>query len=1130
MRLVILFLAASIAFAQSGWVSGGQSNYLSYTHVSSPSFGAYYADLRYEGPCPDTKYILRNNAINVQCSGTNLFIGYVDENTTIDLTSFATGGGNYAFRLRVIRRSDGSGGLLYLWKPDGSGRISATEAAAYTGAYGWGRTNINGDYNGTNPPSASSGAGGTLHFFRVYAGAPADPTKAPADAVTTPGDLFNIELDGATTAGAGWTLSASSGGSFAASSLTDPIVSFALNNGLDFHTTKAGTPYTLTYTGFAARATDGTPSILGWNIVDSPLAGSAKLNTYTGSTAQITCSQFGDHTVRLTAADSTGVRVSGDVRVGCVPVDSRNIVVQTNPTLETVIGPVPFFGAVPWTWAEWTDVGNAIAQRYWYNQAWVEEPATTGTWSTATAQTYGTVENTTGTQCGGGPCRFFSTGFVTFTPAGGGASAETLIGSPASACLPAGGSSTAYTCTVTGIGSLTDGLIIAFKPDVTCTGTPSLNVNSYGVKTIRGPMSGENELSPIDSAKGWCRSTYWTKLKYEVATDSFRLVAHDYMLNWNAPSGTGNGRYRAEVTIQDGTFVIPLSVMPIPVAQMQGITLRPVSTANALMYSHYVGGGEPGDGTNYYEAILALARLWQATGLSVFRDDFRTYCNNHWKYAANEGYTSAKPRNAGLHLRAACAADNHPEWWDSMIYAYRGLMQAYNPTSTRVTTDAGQDLREEAYVLRGASNVILATTNADHKTELCTYVKNWITNTWDQNYFEEDGRGYWPENLEYYSLVVYGRRGNGKWGASAWRGGAMSGIAYDYARRAMLSCGETALAATMQTKFLAVAQWLYDIGRYSDGGMFYGIGNTSQSASAYAGDDFRTATSITVTNGSTTVTGVGSSFQTWFTCDGNDYFVPLVPNGEREVWRVASCQSQTQITLTAAYSKSTQVVTTIVLGRPPDTSCAPSLWTGCDKRIGSGVRSTRDYSHNGSAVACVAYYLSGNPTYQTQCEYWSGKALGGPALGPWTTVACAGPQCDGDRNNAMEGITNCTATGNAAPCCVNISGGCSGTNRQSKYWGETSGYGDYKKAFALYLGGPVADPLSTITLQFVLPSGATKNRVSVRKPNGATAQTVCNSSPCSVGIDGRLGKHSVKYEYLTAGDVLVASGDWQQVR
>lgn len=62
-------------------------------------------------------------------------------------------------------------------------------------------------------------------------------------------------------------------------------------------------------------------------------------------------------------------------------------------------------------------------------------------------------------------------------------------------------------------------------------------------------------------------------------------------------------------------------------------------------------------------------------------------------------------------------------------------------------------------------------------------------------------------------------------------------------------------------------------------------------------------------------------------------------------------------------------------------------------------------------------------------------------------------------------------------------------------------------------------------------ASATKVRVTITQPSGATATNTCSADTCTVsGLDTRQGSTALmKLEYLSSGDVVLASGDQQRV-
>jgi len=94
-----------------------------------------------------------------------------------------------------------------------------------------------------------------------------------------------------------------------------------------------------------------------------------------------------------------------------------------------------------------------------------------------------------------------------------------------------------------------------------------------------------------------------------------------------------------------------------------------------------------------------------------------------------------------------------------------------------------------------------------------------------------------------------------------------------------------------------------------------------------------------------------------------------------------------------------------------------------------------------------------------------------------------------------------------------------------KWTGFFFGMGMAHQWPAVRLGGVAAPINRTALIGFALPGGAAKARFTSTAPSGKATATTCTSSPCSVTLDARQGNHLLGMEYLTSGDVVIASGE-----
>ena len=110
--------------------------------------------------------------------------------------------------------------------------------------------------------------------------------------------------------------------------------------------------------GFPARL-DGSGS---YSLIDSPalkhlwqqVDGPAKLqwSDHTAVRPEVRGLVFGEYTVRLTVTDDSGQVSFNDLTFGAVATDDKGVVVNSDPMVDAVFGPMIRFGVSPWPWQD----------------------------------------------------------------------------------------------------------------------------------------------------------------------------------------------------------------------------------------------------------------------------------------------------------------------------------------------------------------------------------------------------------------------------------------------------------------------------------------------------------------------------------------------------------------------------------------------------------------------------------------------------------------------------------------------------------------------------------------------------------------------------------------------------------
>lgn len=100
-----------------------------------------------------------------------------------------------------------------------------------------------------------------------------------------------------------------------------------------------------------------------------------------------------------------------------------------------------------------------------------------------------------------------------------------------------------------------------------------------------------------------------------------------------------------------------------------------------------------------------------------------------------------------------------------------------------------------------------------------------------------------------------------------------------------------------------------------------------------------------------------------------------------------------------------------------------------------------------------------------------------------------------------------------------------------KWLGFSFGIGMAHQWPAVRLGGVAAESLKTYQYGFVLPSGADKIQVTIKRPSGEEVNpATCTTSPCTFTYDTRQGRHLIKHTYLTTGGAVRGISEWREIQ
>jgi hypothetical protein len=531
---------------------------------------------------------------------------------------------------------------------------------------------------------------------------------------------------------------------------------------------------------------------------------------------------------------------------------------------------------------------------------------------------------------------------------------------------------------------------------------------------------------------------------------------------WQTPDGL-EGEWRASVTaIADDTH---LSVdaagnpHPFPFSNV---------TAYRIVRSNYTSWGDnQGASTNwnYYDNVLALYRLYYRTGIDDYLNAARTLADGWYHYAVDHGYNILYPRNAALQGLILRALDGRPEYWKGILY-YMNYPIGWSDQFRRVTplpANSRIEPRDTGYMLRWAA--FLAEGNPDPavRAKWCAAVANAVTNVWpfaqdDAGNFEED---VYNENPSYPYKADHGRYGSSPWRTTI----ALLGLqeAYD-ALHDPAACNNPAAAAKALTAATRFADFVHDYGTGSNGGQLYSVGYETRGQSPLAARGFNsslpnTTGTLSVTPGSTTVTGSGTNFTVVFwkvpgavrgvapTISGTPVNQPTeyigIPgaDGCRLVFKVVAVVSDTQLTLAEPWPTAckAQSGVTSSLGWlatwEGDRKCS-SKATYCE----GGPAGDRNLTHDIHAAYAWTWKTTGIAKYRDWAIASLAADYGGPAGGPGTRGRGAGPAADGSTGNFSDPLPPC----GTPPC-----GGFGAIAAMGKAFGMSAGAGNAPNAIAI---------------------------------------------------------------------------------
>ena len=573
----------------------------------------------------------------------------------------------------------------------------------------------------------------------------------------------------------------------------------------------------------------------------------------------------------------------------------------------------------------------------------------------------------------------------------------------------------------------------------------------------------------------------------------FDCAGSDFILILYPLSGGGTGRraYRVNSCASPTSITIEMGYeAPSSPISPSGVQYAKLSSDD---WARWRGSS---NNWNYYDAVVAFYRLYARTGNTTYRDFARDLADRWWRwpYDGGRAWTTGNgtwmlvPRVTaamGLMLRAY---DGKPEYWpgivDQVTQQYGVWLNGYFPYQPASSIG---EVREQGYV--SIYTILLALLHPNSGTRA-----TWLANANSTfNYWKNNQRawGGWDWVLD--PNQNYAGAGN-----FPWQGFAV----LHFLRLHHLITNDVNSANALQSYVdYVIAE---GVDSSNDGG-FYEDGRFTFCPHY---DNERTGT-VTATNGSTAVTGSGTQFQSQYGCNGTDTIGIQDSGGTRRGYTVASCSSQTAMTLATAYAGATESGRRILryagAGVTPPSWCQISYGTTSDAK--AAARTLLNAMHG--PIGWV-YEKFGTSSYLTTGDrlFAQNLGLGGPG------------------NDGVVGHYADVVSGGTAPSFLALT-------YLSKEFAFGGGVGGAQSYLAHRLGTPPAPSTTSYSVNYSTTgfAGAAKARVTITQPSGAVSTATCTSSPCVVsGLDTRQGTAGLmQFAYLSASDAVLAAGDQQQI-
>ena len=523
------------------------------------------------------------------------------------------------------------------------------------------------------------------------------------------------------------------------------------------------------------------------------------------------------------------------------------------------------------------------------------------------------------------------------------------------------------------------------------------------------------ETSPIGDCVVGSGTTFTTAL----------TVGKFYIVEWNSADGTGTGRYIDSVTsIVDDTHAVfsiyGMSTVVSGSSPLSGLSMFNVPAITSTFDPAWWGmnGGAGTNSWNYYGACIAYYRMYARTGLNSYLDDARQFADYWWQWAIDHGSGSNVgnvPRAADLQCQYARAVESGPSTGTTTALSagakanrLAGLFSLENYFETGAGATVGQDCggvplceqREAGYTRQFAAFGAIA--DSTNRSTYCGWLTNTLNTTggtpgWIAN---QNASGNWTESefLWNNGFLTSGP------GSSPWRSDVLvrsHQLAYDVLSDTTI-CNQPAFAATMMPMIKKAADWIWSAGRStSTGGIYYSADGSAQTLFTV-----NPTGTVSITNGTSAVVGVGTTFTTDFS--GANFTTGsawIGFYGPQSAYKISSITDDTHLTIAGTYGSQGEVGNLSgagFAGAPSSFTTCNSTATGCEDGFATGGSAPPNPGLDLDRFPPILFGWCAlnngcgggfSTNYYLKMQHWLGASYGGPADGPNGVLACDGPYC-----------------------------------------------------------------------------------------------------------------------------------------